>query len=454
MVWDFAECNPFCHSSGSFDNMLNWIIKCISEFPAGKAGIVSQQDAASDNGLRNIMVSTDPPYYDNIGYADLSDYFYIWLRRSLKHTYPELFRTMLVPKAEELVATPYRFDGSKDKAKRFFEDGMLATFKQVHNYTRDDIPVTVYYAFKQSESTGKGEASTGWETMLTALINAGFAITGTWPIRTEREGRSVSIGTNALASSIVLVCRKRGNNAAVTTRRDFVTRLRRNIGEALDEMLQANISPVDLAQSAIGPGMAIYSQFSQVLESDGSPMTVRTALELINEAIDHYYSEQEGDLDKASRYCLALYTQCAFDTMPYGEAEVLASAKNIAIQNLEDDHLLDSDRGKVHLLDREALPEPKVGKRDWTAWGVTQNMVGILDRDGVEACARFLAGIASTQQGVIQNARELIYQLYSLADKKGWTQDALAYTAFIASWPEIETRMSGIGTNETQQSFI
>lgn len=256
MVWDYAEANPFSNSSGCFDNMAEWVTKCISELPANQISEVSQFDAQSDCGLRNIMVSSDPPYYDNIGYADLSDFFYVWMRQSLKDTYPKLFRTMLVPKAEELVATPYRFEGSTEKARDFFEDGMLHTCQQIYQYAREDIPVTIYYTYKQSDTDEDSKtASTGWETMLSAIIRAGFAITGTWPMSTEREGRTIGIGINALAFSIVLVCRKRPADAPQTTRRGFIAELKRELRPALQKLQRSNIAPVDLAQSAIGPGM-------------------------------------------------------------------------------------------------------------------------------------------------------------------------------------------------------
>ena len=286
MVWDYAEANPFCKSSGSYSNMLEWVYKCIAEFSASVLAEASQADAQSDCGLQNIMISTDPPYYDNIGYADLSDFFYVWMRQSLKDTYPELFGTMLVPKAEELIATPYRHNGSAEEAKRFFEDGMLSACKQMYQYAREDIPVTVYYAYKQSDSDDSGMASSGWETMLSAIVNAGFAITGTWPMRTEMANRSIASGTNALASSIVLVCRKRPVDAPQTTRRSLINQLRRELRPALKKLQESNIAPVDLAQSAIGPGMGVFSRYKQVLEADGTPMTVRSALKIINEEID------------------------------------------------------------------------------------------------------------------------------------------------------------------------
>ncbi|MFR1475146.1 MAG: DUF1156 domain-containing protein [Hydrogeniiclostridium mannosilyticum] len=331
MVWDHAEANPLGESSGSWSVLLRNLIKCFEadsfNFYREKEGIVQQFDAQNDCHLRDIMISTDPPYYDNIGYADLSDFFYVWMRQSLKDTYPELFSTMLVPKAEELIATPYRHDGSPEKAKDFFEDGMLSACKQMYLYARENIPVTIYYAYKQSDSDTEGTASSGWETMLSAIIKAGFTITGTWPMNTECSSRSISQGTNALASSIVLVCRKRPEDAPQTTRRNLINLLRRELRPALKNLQDSNIAPVDLAQSAIGPGMGVFSRFKQVLEADGTPMPVRAALKIINEEIDLYFNEQVGDMDSASRFCVDLYTQNAFNDIKYGEAEILATPK-------------------------------------------------------------------------------------------------------------------------------
>ena len=358
MVWDYAEANPFSNSSGCFDNMLEWIYKCVLEFPANGEGKVCQKvcqfDAQSDCGMRNIMVSTDPPYYDNIGYADLSDFFYVWMRQSLKNIYPDLFRTMLVPKAEELVATPYRFDGSVEKARDFFEDGMYKTCCQLYQYAREDVPVTIYYAYKQSDTEDNGSdsktASTGWETMLTAIIRAGFTITGTWPMNTERTGRTIGIGTNALSSSIVLVCRKRPADAPKTTRRSLIAELRRELRPALQKLQSSNIAPVDLAQSAIGPGMGVFSKYAQVLESDGSPMTVRSALQIINQELDLYFNEQDGELDPNSRFCVDLYTQSAFNDIKFGDADTLARAKNTSVAALAAKDVLYAQKGVVHLL--------------------------------------------------------------------------------------------------------
>jgi len=455
MIWDYAEANPFSNSSGSFGNMLEWVIKCISHLPAGREGTVNQFDAQSDIGLRNIMVSTDPPYYDNIVYADLSDFFYLWMRQSLKNTFPKLFRTMLVPKVEELVATPYRFNGNVEKAKVFFEDGMFRSFQQVHTYAHEDVPVTIYYAFRQSESeeseSGKQTASTGWETMLSAIIKAGFAITGTWPMRTEMEGRALArSGTNALASSIVLVCRKRPADAPVCTRRDFINALKRELKPALAELQRSNIAPVDLAQSAIGPGMAVYSRYSRVLEADGSPMSVRSALQIINQELDLYFSEQDGELDRDSRFCVELYSQCAFNDIKFGEADVLARAKNTSVEKLAGRGILYAQKGIVHLLTRDEIPE-KVNTFEQIIWLLTQQLTRALEKGGVSACARIVASLMGSNA---EQAKSLAYRLYTIAERKGWAQEAYAYNSLIIAWPDIQSKAAELQNFQPEQLTI
>lgn len=447
MVWDYAETNPFSKSAGCFDNMLEWVTKCILEFPASQVAEVGQFDAQRDCGLRDIMVSTDPPYYDNIGYADLSDFFYVWMRQSLKETYPELFSTMLVPKAEELIATPYRHDGSVEQAKDFFEDGMLSACKQMYLYARDDIPVTIYYAYKQSDADADGTASSGWETMLSAVVNAGFAITGTWPMRTEMANRSIASGTNALASSIVLVCRKRPEDAPQTTRRNLINILRRELRPALKKLQDSNIAPVDLAQSAIGPGMGVFSRFQRVLEAGGTPMPVRAALKIINEEIDLYFNEQVGDMDSASRFCVDLYTQNAFNNIKYGEAEILATAKSTSIPMMASHGILYAKGGIVHLVDRTELPE-KVDIREDCVWMLTQQLTQAMAKGGVEACAKIVANMFGSNG---ERAKNLAYRLYTIAERKNWANEAYAYNALVVSWPDIQARAAVLKEIEPEQ---
>lgn len=443
MLWNYAEANIF-GPSGSFESMYkNVIAGLISTYYSKKFyGQSKQFDAQSDCRLRNIVISSDPPYYDNIGYADLSDFFYVWLRRSLRKTYPQLFRTMLVPKAEELVATPYRFDGSKAKARDFFEDGMFKTCCQLYQYARKEVPVTIYYAYKQSESD-EGEndsqtASTGWETMLSAIIQAGFAITGTWPMRTERGNRTNAMDTNALASSIVLVCRKRLENAPSITRRNFLAELKRELRDALAKLKSSNIAPVDMAQAAIGPGMGVYSRYAKVMEADGSAMGVRTALQVINAELDAYFSEQDGALDAESRFCVDLYTQFAFNHMKFGEADVLARAKNTFVEKLASMGLVYAEKGVVHLLERTELPELKLSRltADHCLWMITQYLIQGMDTGGIEACARLVVEFSASAE----RARDLAYRLFSLAERKGWNAEAYAYNSFVVAWPDIQQK--------------
>lgn len=452
MVWDYAEGNPFSGSSGCFDNMIEWVEKCLNELPTNPMiGTVKQFDAQSDSGLRNIMVSTDPPYYDNISYADLSDYFYIWMRQSLKQTYPKLFRTMLVPKAEELVATAYRFDGSKQKAKEFFENGMYHTCQQLYLYAREDIPVTVYYAYKQSEIEDEAAASSGWETMLSSIINAGFAITGTWPMRTEKPGRTIGNGTNALSSSIVLVCRKRPESATGTTRRGFVNELRRELRSALTKLQSSNIAPVDLAQSAIGPGIGVFSKYKQVLEADGTPMTVRTALQIINQELDVFFNEQDGVLDKESRFCVDLFTQYAFGEMKFGEADTLARAKNTSVDTMKAEGILHAEKGIVRLLNREEIPmDVRRDKR--STWLLMQQLTHALETKGIMECANYVYEAETSQA---EYAKALAYRLYTIAERKGWNQEAFAYNNLVVAWPEIQSTAADIrATVPHQYSFF
>ncbi len=449
MTWDYAEANPFSNSAGCFSNMLDWVIKCTVLFPAAKDGTALQYDAQSDCGLRGVIVSTDPPYYDNIGYADLSDYFYVWMRRSLKKTYPELFRTMLVPKAEELIATPYRHEGNSEKAKAFFEDGMLTACRQLYKYTRDDIPVTIYYAYKQSDTddSSTGTASSGWETMLSAIIQAGFAITGTWPMRTEMANRVVAAGTNALASSIVLVCRKRPQDAPICTRRNFINELKRELRPALQKLQSSNIAPVDLAQSAIGPGMGVYSKYSQVLEADGTPMSVRSALKVINQELDLYFNEQDGELDSESRFCVDLYSQNAYNDMKYGEAEVLANAKATSIPMMVSHGVLYARAGNVHLIDRTELPT-KVDVHESNIWLLTQQLTQTIATGGIEACAQIVYSMFGSNA---ERAKDLAYRLYTIAENKGWANEAYAYNSLVVAWPDIQSRAAAMKLETPKQ---
>lgn len=456
MVWDYAEGNVFSTSSGSWSVLLDNLNHCMLadsfSFERTVPGYVKQFDAQSDNGLRDIMVSTDPPYYDNIGYADLSDFFYVWMRESLKSTFPKLFRTMLVPKAEELIATPYRHDGDIEKARDFFEEGMFKTCCQIYTYAREEIPVTIYYAFKQSESesdeeVGNKTASTGWETMLSAIIKAGFSITGTWPMRTECVSRSVSQGTNALASSIVLVCRKRAETAGSCTRREFINALHREMRPALEKLQSANIAPVDLAQSAIGPGIGVFSRYKSVLESDGKPMSVRAALQIINQELDAFYNEQEGELDRESRFCVELFSQYAFNNIKFGDADILARAKNTSVQALAEHGVMAASKGQVRLLTREEIPE-KVDAHEECIWLLTQQLAHAMEKGGVKTCAEIVMDIFGSNG---EDAKALAYRLYTICERKNWAQEGYAYNNLVVAWPDIQNMAAQLQAAKPEQ---
>lgn len=453
MVWDFAESNPFSNSTGNWSGAVNWVTSAMQNLPGIGIGFAEQHDAQTDTGMRNILISTDPPYYDNIGYADLSDYFYIWMRNSIRNIYPDLFRTMLVPKTEELVAIPYRFGGDSNKAKDFFEQGMYEACKQLCTYTNDEYPVTIYYAFKQSDTettdSGTQTASSGWETMLSAIINAGLSITGTWPMHTERE-TGLKAAVNALASSIVLVCRKRPENAQIITRRNFINELKRELKPALQKLQQSNIAPVDLAQSAIGPGMGVYSKYKKVLEADGSPMTVRSALQIINQELDLFFNEQDGELDRDSRFCVELYTQNAFNDIKFGDADTLARAKNTSVAIMANKGVLYAQKGVVHLLAREELSK-NVSTGEETIWLLTQQLTREMESGGIEACAKIVATMFGSNA---EYAKSLAYRLYTIAERKGWAQEAYAYNSLVVAWLDIQSRAAQMQAIEPVQMNI
>jgi len=438
MAWDYAEANPFSESGGNFQKNLSYVARGI-DFLAGAApGHASQADAARNSLSAGKTVSTDPPYYDNIGYADLSDYFYVWLRRSLQPVFPELFATLGVPKAEELVASPDRH-GGRPKAEVFFVDGMTRAMQRLAVQAHPAFPVTIYYAFKQSESdTKEGTVSTGWETFLDAVIRAGFALSGTWPVRTERPGRMRDTGSNALASSIVLVCRKRAASAPTATRREFITSLKAELPTSLAHLQRGNIAPVDLAQAAIGPGMAAYTRYSKVLDAEGKPLSVREALALINQTLDEALAEQEGDFDADSRWALTWFEQEGFAEGEYGVAEQLSKSKNTSVAGMVEAGILESKRGKVRLLRPEELPadwDPTTDSR-LTAWETVHHLIRVLDpnRGGGEGAAGELVTKLGAKAEV---ARELAYRLYTLCERKKRAPEALAYNGLVQSWPEI-----------------
>jgi len=445
MTWDFAEANTFSDSTGGWAGSLEWVPKAMEALPLCGGGEASQADAGTQSMSEGKMISTDPPYYDNIGYADLSDFFYVWLRRSLRPIFPGLFATLAVPKAEELVATPYRH-GSKEAAEAFFLDGMRRALKNLAEQAHPAFPVTLYYAFKQSETRDEaGTSSTGWETFLQAVLDAGFAITGTWPMRTERDF-GVKTGSNVLASSIVLVCRKRAPDAPVASRREFVTALRAELPAALRQLQAGNIAPVDLAQAAIGPGMAVYTRYAKVLDAGGNTVSVRDALALINAKLDEVLAEQESDFDADSRWALAWFEQNGFAEGEYGVAETLSKAKNTSIKGLEEAGILRSGRGKVRLLKPEDLPanwDPATDPRR-SVWKMVHHLIRALEKDGESAAAELKTKLGAGAEA----ARELAYRLYRISDRKKRTAEALSYNALVQSWPEI-ARLAQQGSDQT-----
>ena len=380
------------------------------------------------------LVSTDPPYYDNIGYADLSDFFYVWLRRSLMSSFPDLFATLAVPKAEELVATPYRH-GSKDKAEAFFLEwhdvGDAAPCRTVAPRQPGHHLLCLQAVRNEIRS---GVVNTGWATFLDAVIQAGFGISGTWPMRTEMGTRQIGMGTNALASSIILVCRPRSADAPVATRREFIEALKSELPDALRQMQQGNIAPVDLAQAAIGPGMAVFTRYARVLDASGVSVTVREALSLINQSLDEVLAEQEGDFDAETRWALAWFEQSGFDEGEYGVAETLSTAKNTSVAGMVEAGILDAAAGRVRLLRPNEFPDEWDPEKDQrlTAWETVHHLVRVLDQ-GEETAAELMAKLGSN----VEAARELAYRLYRICEQKNRAHDALGYNALVQSWPEM-----------------
>jgi putative DNA methylase len=436
MVWDYVELNPLSEIGGAFAASNKIVADAMAGCPETcTPGVVTQRDAVARCPGPVSVCSTDPPYYDNVGYADLSDFFYVWLRRALRPIFPDLFATLAVPKTEELVATPDRH-GGREKAEAFFLDGMTRAMHRLAEQAHPAFPVTIYYAFKQSERDGnEGAASTGWETFLDAVGRAGFATTGTWPMRTERAARSRGIGSNALASSIILVCRQRPADAPTATRREFVTALKAELPAALANLQRGNIAPVDLAQAAIGPGMAVYTRYAKVLDAEGNPVTVREALALINQTLDEALAEQEGDFDADSRWALTWFEQSGFAEGEYGVAEQLSKSKNTSVAGMVEAGILASHRGKVRLLRPEELPagwDPATDTR-LTAWETVHHLIRVLGTGGEGAAAGLLARLGAKAEV----ARELAYRLYTLCERKKRAAEALAYNGLVQSWPEI-----------------
>jgi putative DNA methylase len=445
MTWDYAETNPFSFSTGNISSGVDWAYKALRLFPAKLRSLANQADAQTQRASLNKVVSTDPPYYDNIGYADLSDFFYVWLRKSLKPIFPALFSTVAVPKAEELVATPYRH-GGKAQAESFFLNGMTQAMHSLAELAHPAFPVTIYYAFKQADSKSEGGTqSTGWVTFLEAVISAGFALTGTWPMRTELSNRMIGSGTNALASSIVLVCRQRSIDALSISRREFIRELNATLPDALLDMTRGGVNspvaPVDLSQAIIGPGMAIFSQYSAVLEADGNPMTVRTALQLIN----RFFAED--DFDNDTQFCLAWFDQQGWATGKFGAADVLARAKGTSVSGLVDSGVVDSSAGNLRLkrwaeLSSEWSPEIDARSEGGSpVWEGLHQLIRALNQEGETSAGQLLARMPERADSM----RALAYRLYTLCERKGWAEEARAYNELVNAWGSIEQASSDAG---------
>lgn len=454
MTWDFAEGNPFSQSSGNFVDNIGFVAKVVDRLPASKSAVVRQANAEMAIESSGV-VSTDPPYYDNIGYADLADFFYVWLRRSLGSIYPDVTGTMLTPKTEELVATPYRFGGSKAKAEEHFERGFVRAFTRIREKQADGIPITVFYAFKQAESDDAGTASTGWETMLNGLIEAGLMVTATWPMRTELGNRMLGSGTNALASSIVLACRPRPDGAEATTRRGFIAALKGSLPGALRELRQGSVAPVDLAQAAIGPGMAVFTRFSRVVEADGGQMSVRTALALINQVLDETLSEQEGDFDTDTRFCVAWFGEFGWEQGAFGRADDLARAKNTSVAGLQRGGGFRAVAGKAHLVRPAELAagwDPLTDVRT-SVWEVTLHLAKALTERGGESAAALMS--AAGQRVDLDACKELAYLLFTVCERKGWTASALLFNGLGTSWNDLDSAArAAVGKPPTSQGAL
>jgi putative DNA methylase len=465
MLWDFAKANILGDKSVCWINAVDVTAEAIESlvFSEVVSGTARQIDAATGaQDLDRLLVSTDPPYYDNIGYADLSDFFYIWLRRTIGNLYPELFHTVLVPKCSELIAFPGRFEGSKQRAKEHFETGFRQTFLSLRPKLDPRFPLTVYYAFKQDEEeSGANEVkdgnarvdlTTGWETLLEALIGAGFQITATWPVRASQAWRMRAMASNALASYIVLSCRPRSIESLPADRRSFIAELKRELPSAQKLLQQGSVAPVDFAQAAIGPGMAVYTRHSKVLDARGKPLTVREALALINLTLDESLAEQEGDFDADSRWALAWFEHVGFAEGEYGVAETLSTAKNTSVDGLRDAGIVASSRGKVRLLKADELSpkwDPTTDPR-LTAWETVHQLLRVLEAGGEGAAAALVAKLGDKAEV----ARELCYRLYTLCERKKRASEALAYNSLVLSWPEITRLAREGGQTRTQQGGL
>ena len=444
MTWDFAEVNVFSESSGSYHSLFTRMVKGFEVLGASdERSAIIQSDAQGVQYPPSATISTDPPYYDNIGYADLSDFFFLWMRRELKGVYPDIFSLIATPKTEELVATPYRH-GGKDAAEDFFLDGMSRAIARMAKAGSGDFPATIYYAFKQSEIEQEGISSTGWATFVQSVMDAGYSVVGTWPLRTEKPGRMIAIGTNALANSVVLVCRKKEASAEVITRAEFIRALKRELPPAIAELQAANIAPADMPQSAIGPGMGVFSRYRAVLESDDSPMTVKTALQLINAELDEYLGGIQGEFDADTRFAITWFEQNGMGKGDFGVADSLARARGISVESVKHAGIVESAAGKVRLLKRDELDPDWAPEADahLTIWECLQHLVRLHQREGLSHDTAALLKRLGLQAEAV---KDLAYCLYDIAaNKRKDAKEATAYNALIADWTELTRQAAAI----------
>ena len=435
MTWDYAETNPFSSSTGNWMAMVNWVTKAVANLPAVQSANVCQQDARTRvRQSPHAMISTDPPYYDNIYYADISDFFYVWLRRNLADIWPEECATLLTPKSEEMIANTYRF-ASKKEAEKHFESGMAKFLEVVRNNQAANVPATIYYAYKATEVTEDGRVrSTGWDTFLQAAVDAGLQVTATLPLRTELANRPNALGTNVLASSIVLACRPRPKTAPRTTRREFVAALQNELPGAVKLLVSGNIAPVDLPQSTIGPGIGVFSRYARVVEANGEPMPVSDALAIINKVLDEVLYGEESELDAETRFALAWYAQHGFESALFGDAESIAKAKNTAVEGVIQAGIGESVAGKFRLYARSELDptwDPTTDAR-LTAWEALQHLAKRLESSESQAAA-----LLERLGAVADGARQLAYLLHKIANDNGWNEEASVYNGLAATWPRL-----------------
>ena len=440
MVWDFAEPNMFSGSAGDFGVTMGNIIRAISNLGMGEPGSVRNIAAQDVSPESPVVLSSDPPYYDNVPYADVSDFFYVWLRRTLQEDYPQLFSTLAVPKAEELVADRVRHGGA-ESADKFFLSGMIQVLQRMNDKGLHEYPATIYYAFKQSEIEQEGVSSTVWVTFLNAIIESGYSIVATWPVRTELANRIRGIGANALANSVVLVCRKKEETAEIISRAEFIRALKRELPDAIAELRAANITPADMPQSAIGPGMGVFSRYKAVLESDDSPMSVKTALQLINHELDEFLNDIKGEFDADTRFAITWFEQNGMDKGDYGTANSIAQARGISVESVKHAGIVESAAGKVRILKRDELQDdwdPETDKHP-TIWECCQYLIRALEKDGEYAAALLLKKTGDERAVAV---KDLAYCLYDIcSNKRKDAKEATSYNALIAIWTDL-TRLA------------